>query len=73
MPRSAGITVSAVLVIIGSVLTIIFAAVMALAYMAISHSDATAKILGNLGYVLVVEAIVVFGFGIWGLASGIGL
>lgn len=73
MPRSAGITVSAVLVIIGSVLTIIFAAVMALGYVAISHSDATAKIPGNLGYILVVEAIVVFGFGIWGLASGIGL
>ena len=73
MPRSAGITVSAVLVLIGSVLTIIFGALMTLGAAVMSRSGATAQIPGNLGYILVVEAIVVFGFGIWGLASGIGL
>jgi hypothetical protein len=73
VPRSAGITVSAVLVIIGSVLTIIFGAVMALGSTVISHSGTTPGVPFNLSHVLVTEAIVVFGFGIWGLASGIGL
>jgi len=73
MPRSAGITVSGVLVIICSALTIISGAALALGSAVVSNSGATAKIPGNFAYILVAEALVVLGFGVWGLASGVGL
>jgi hypothetical protein len=73
MPRSTAITVSAVLVIICSAFTIVSGAVLALGSAFVSNSGATAKIPRNFGYILVVEALVVLGFGAWGLASGVGL
>src|SRR5690349_4561697 len=73
MPRSAGITVSAVVVIIGSAFTILFGALMLLGSALISKSSPAANLPINVGAVLIVEAAIIWAFGAWGLAAGIGL
>jgi hypothetical protein len=73
MPRSTGITVSAVVVIIGSAFTIFCGAIILLASILALNSGRAADAPMNLRYILVIEAFVAFGFGGWGLASGIGL
>jgi len=73
MTRSTGITVSAVVVIIGSAFTLLFAAMMVLGSVFALNATHAADAPVNLGYVLVIEAFIVFAFGAWGLASGIGL
>src|SRR5262252_7373756 len=74
MPRSAGVTVSAVVAIIGSTFTILVSALMLLLGFAfVSKSGQAANVPVNIGAVLGVEAAVTFGFGAWGLAAGIGL
>jgi len=73
MTRSTGITVSAVVVIIGSALTLLSAAMMVVGSVFALHATHAADAPVNLGYVLVIEAFTMFAFGAWGLASGIGL
>lgn len=73
MPRSAGITVSAVVAIIGSAFTILFGALMLLGSALISKSSPAANLPINVGAVLIVEAAIIWAFGAWGLAAGIGL
>jgi hypothetical protein len=73
MPRSVGVTVSAVLAIIGSAFTILFGAIMSLGSAFVSKSGATASVPVNIGAFLLVEAAIICGFGAWGLAAGIGL
>jgi hypothetical protein len=73
MHRSAGVTASAVVVIVGSVFTILCGALMLLGSAAISKSSPPPNLPVSLGSVLIVEAILTFAFGAWGLASGIGL
>jgi hypothetical protein len=73
MPRSTGITVSAVVVIIGSAFTVLCGALVLLGPVFALNSRHAADAPVNLGYVLVIEAFVAFGFGGWGLAAGIGL
>jgi len=73
MSRSTGITVSAVVVIIGSTFTLLCGAMMLLGSVFAINSTHAADAPVNLGYVLIIEAVVTFGFGAWGLASGIGL
>ena len=73
MSRSTGITVSAVVVIIGSTFTVLCGAMMFLASFLALNSNRAADAPVNLRYILVIEAVVTFAFGGWGLASGIGL
>jgi len=73
MPRSTGITVSAVVVIIGSAFSLLCGAMMLLASVFALNSMHAADAPVNLGYVLIIESFLAFAFGAWGLASGIGL
>jgi hypothetical protein len=73
MPRSTGITVSAVVVIIGSAFTLLCGAMILLGSVFALNSSHAADAPVNMGYVLIIEAFFAFGFGAWGLASGIGL
>jgi hypothetical protein len=73
MPRSVGITVSAVIVFIGSALTILCGAMMLLGLVFLSNSNRMANVPPHFGYFGVIEAVVLFGFGGWGVASGVGL
>lgn len=73
MPRSVGITVSAVVVFIGSALTILFGALVVLGSLLLPNAHAAANLPANLKYFVVIEAAMLFGFGGWGLAAGIGL
>ena len=73
MPRSAGVTASAVVVIIGSAFTLLCAAMMVLGSALVSKSSPAANVPINIGAILLVEAAIVCGFGAWGLAAGIGL
>jgi hypothetical protein len=72
MPRSAGITISAVVVFFGSALTILSGALMMLASVVISHSE-RADLPANVRYVLIIETILFVVFGGWGVATGVGL
>jgi hypothetical protein len=73
MPRSVGITVSAVVVIIGSAFTILGGAMMVLGSLVLSKPSTAANVPANLGFFVVIEAVMFSGFGGWGLAAGIGL
>jgi hypothetical protein len=73
MPRSAGVTTSAVIVLIGSVFTILGGVMMLLASTFLAKSSSGADLPPNLGHFVAVESIVFFAFGGWGLAAGIGL
>jgi hypothetical protein len=73
MARSTGITVSAILVIIGSAFTVLFGALMLLGSALTLNLGRAADAPVDVRYVLIVESFVFFAFGGWGLASGIGL
>jgi hypothetical protein len=73
MARSTGITVSAVVVIIGGAFTVLCGAMTLLGSDLVLNSSRAADAPVNLRYILVIEAFIFFGFGGWGLASGIGL
>lgn len=73
MARSAGITVSRVVVIIGSVFTILCGAMMLLGSAFVSKSSPSANLCVNLSGFLIFEAAMLFGFGGWGSAAGIGV
>jgi len=73
MARSGGVTFSAVVVLIGSSLTILFGALMVLAILWTPNAKLAANLPIPIGYVVTAEAIVFFGFGGWGIASGVGL
>jgi hypothetical protein len=73
MTCSTGITVSAVVVIIGSVFTLLCGSMLLLASLFSHNSNHPPDAPVNLLYFLGIEAFVAFAFGGWGLASGIGL
>lgn len=73
MRRSIGVTISAVVVIAGSAFTILCGALALAGSALISKSSPPPNLPVSLGSVLIVEAILIFAFGAWGLASGIGL
>jgi len=73
MPRSVGITASAVVVLIGSAFTILCGALMVLGSVFLLHSSPVAKLPVNLGYFAIIEAAMLFAFGGWGLGTGVGL
>src|ERR1700693_1019687 len=73
MPRSTGITVSAVVVIIGSAFTVLSGVLILLVSALALNSSRAADAPVNLRYILIIEALVAFGFGGWGLAAGVGL
>jgi hypothetical protein len=72
MARSAGITVSAVVVFIGSALTVLFGAVAVLGSLLL-NSRLIPNAPPHLGYIVIVEALFACAFGGWGIASGVGL
>jgi hypothetical protein len=74
VPRSAGVTTSAVIVFIGSAFSILCGAIMVLMSVFSMYSSREAESAGlNLHYILAVESVLFFGFGGWGVATGIGL
>src|ERR1700693_2940595 len=73
MARSTGITVSAVVVIIGSAFTVLCGAMILLGSVLVLNSSRAADAPVNLRYILVIETFIFFGFGGRGSASGIGL
>jgi hypothetical protein len=73
MPRSAGVTVSAVVVIVGSAFTILCGAMLLIGALFVSKFAPAANVPASLGVIVVIEAVMFFGFGGWGLGSGIGL
>ncbi len=72
MARSAGVTASAVVIFIGSALTLLFGALAVLGLALTSlHPVPTAPI--HAGYIAIANAIFALGFAGWGIAAGIGL
>lgn len=76
MARSAGVTASAVAVFVGSALTILVGAV-AILGMLLVNSRRTPNVPEHLASFMIIaiiaEAVFAFGFGGWGIASGVGL
>lgn len=72
MARSVGITASAVAVLIGSALTLLFGAVAMLGSF-VMNLRPMPNAPPHLGYVIIAEAAFAFGLGGWGVASGVGL
>src|SRR5262245_36176240 len=75
MNRSGGITASAVIAIIGSALSILFGAFVVVIGMAMRTRPipVAAGPPVAIGAVLIVEAVLFFGFGAWGIMSAVGL
>jgi len=73
MSRSTGITVSGIVILTGSAFTLFMGAMMVLASVILMKSSSAANVRAISGVVMVVEAVMFFGFGGWGVASGIGL
>lgn len=73
MPRSAGVTTSAVVAIVASAFTFLLGAMMLLGSTVLSKSSRAAELPMNVGPILVGEAMFIFAFAAWGLATGIGL
>lgn len=73
MPRSVGVTTSAVVVIAGSTFTFLLGAVMLFGSAVMPKSSQAARVPMDIGSILITEAIVIFAFAGWGLATGIGL
>ncbi len=71
MPRSSGITASAVIAIIGSVFTLLGGFFVVLGSIMVPKMEKTPT--GVMTSIFIFEALIFFGFGAWGLASGIGL
>jgi hypothetical protein len=73
MRRSVGVTISAVIVFIGSGLTVLLGAMMLLGSAVLQKSSEIPNLPGNFRNLLFVEAAMVFAFGGWGIATGVGL
>jgi hypothetical protein len=71
MHRSAAITVSAIVVIFGSTLTLLGSLIVLLGSILVPTPKAANN--GPLAFILIIAAVMIFGFGAWGLAAGIGL
>ena len=73
MPRSVGITISAIVVFAGSAFTLLGGAMLVVGSALLSRSSPATNLPMNSGVFLAADAVLSFGFGGWGLASGIGL
>lgn len=73
MARSAGITASAVAVFAGSALTILGGAAAILGMLLVSSRPMPNVPEHFMSFVIIAEAVFAFGFGGWGIASGVGL
>jgi hypothetical protein len=73
MARSVGITISAIIVFIGSGFTLLFGAIGVLGLLVLQHSGQTLNLPANFRYFVVAEAVFILGFGGWGIATGVGL
>jgi uncharacterized membrane protein (DUF2068 family) len=70
MKRSTGVTVSAILVFLGSGLTLVFGALMAFAIVFMPRTPAQPPFVR---YALAFMIVLYMAFAIWGIASGVGL
>jgi hypothetical protein len=70
MRRSVGVTISAVIVLVGSGLTLLYAAFVALASLALTTFQRDQQFLGVFA---AVGFLFLVGFGAWGIATGVGL
>jgi len=70
MKRSTGVTVSAILVFLGSGLTLIFGGLVSLALLLMRKTAPQPPLMR---YILAFSIVVYLAFGVWGIASGIGL
>ena len=68
-----GITISAIIVILGSAFTLLGGAMMVLSSAFLSKANPASAVPLNLASIVVIDSVVLSGFGGWGLASGIGL
>ena len=75
MARSIGVTISAIVVFIGSGFTLLSGAMMVLGAVVVQRlgQTQTPKLPANLAYFVVAEAVFILGFGGWGIATGVGL
>ncbi len=73
MPRSAGITASAIVVFIGSAFTLLFAALMLFGGFVSQRIPPSPDLPANLGLIIFAEAAFFDALGAWGLATGFGL
>lgn len=73
MPRSAGVTASAVIVFIGSAFTALMGALMGLAGIVVMNSPRRPALPPNFHFLFQLEAAVILAFAAWGFASGVGL
>src|SRR5690349_17492856 len=73
MPRSSGVTASAGVVIAGSGFTFLLGAMMLLGSAVMPKSTQAANVPIDVGSILIGQAIFVFAFAGWGLATGVGL
>jgi len=70
MKRSTGVTVSAILVFLGSGLTLVFGALMAFAFFFMPRTPAQPPFVRN---ILAFSIFLYAAFAVWGMASGVGL
>jgi hypothetical protein len=73
MARSGGVTFSAVVVFLGSALTILSGGFAVLGSLIASHTGLGTSAPIDFRFIAIFEAIFYLGFGAWGIASGIGL
>jgi len=73
LPRSVGITISAIIVILGSAFTLLGGAMMVFSSAFLSKANPASAVPLNLASIVVIDSVLLSGFGGRGLASGIGL
>lgn len=73
MARTGGITFSAVVVFLGSAFTILMGAGMVLSAVLLSYVSPGTDVSGDFRYFAIAEAMILLGFGGWGIATGVGL
>jgi len=73
MARSGGVIFSAVLVFLGSTFAVLTGALIVVAGLIAPRSSSEVATPIDFNYFAAIEAAVFFGFGAWGIASGIGL
>jgi len=73
MARSGGVVASAVIVLIGSASSILLGVLMLLVGIFVPHSHLDLQTSSTLDRIMILESIVPFAFGGWGIATGVGL
>jgi hypothetical protein len=73
MRRSVGVTISAVVVLLGSGFTVLCGAFLVMVSSVLEKSNQIPNLPGKLHNILYVEAAAFCAFGVWGIATAAGL